>query len=97
MPSLPHIAMTVGCCGRSGSGVDDSHAERLDGRAGAGRRRTTVIEPDLSNAAPFLAAAAGHRRRGHRAALAGRTTQAGDAIRGILAAMGAGVSLAETV
>ena len=54
---------------------------------------TASIEPDLSNATPFLAAAAvtgGTVTVPHWPA---GTTQAGDAIRGILAAMGATVDL----
>jgi 3-phosphoshikimate 1-carboxyvinyltransferase len=54
---------------------------------------TTVIEPDLSNATPFLAAAAvtgGSVTVPHWPA---HTDQAGDAIRGILIAMGAIVEL----
>ena len=51
------------------------------------------VEPDLSNAAPFLAAAL---VTGGRVTVPGwpqHTTQAGDAIRDILDAMGADVSL----
>jgi 3-phosphoshikimate 1-carboxyvinyltransferase len=54
-----------------------------------------VVEPDLSNAAPFLAAAA---VTGGTVTVPGwplRTTQAGDALRWILAAFGAGVDLEE--
>ncbi len=57
---------------------------------------TTVIEPDLSNATPFLAAAAvtgGTVTVPHWPAA---TDQAGDAIRGILTAMGAPVRLDAT-
>jgi 3-phosphoshikimate 1-carboxyvinyltransferase len=52
-----------------------------------------VVEPDLSNAAPFLAAAV---VTGGEVTVPGwpvRTTQAGDALRGILSAFGARVHL----
>ena len=48
-------------------------AARRGGRCAPGpiRAGDHDVEPDLSNAAPFLAAAIGHRRPGHRARLAG--------------------------
>ena len=91
----PHIAMTVTMLREAGAQVDDAETRRDAGgsRPGALRGRDAVVEPDLSNAAPFLAAALVDRRPGHRAGLAGSdTTQPGDALREILAAMGARVS-----
>ena len=52
-----------------------------------------VIEPDLSNAAPFLALAAVSGGRVTVRDWPHRTTQAGDALRGLLAQMGCDVSL----
>lgn len=92
LPSAPHIAMTVEMIRDAGAEVtvgDNSwqvHPGALPGR-------DWVIEPDLSNATPFLAAAAvtgGTVSIPHWPA---ETTQPGDAIRGILTAMGAEVSL----
>jgi 3-phosphoshikimate 1-carboxyvinyltransferase len=62
VPSAPHIAMTVRMLRAAGADVT---AESLDGdRPGTWRVRpgrldlgTVTVEPDLSNAAPFLAAA----------------------------------------
>ncbi len=69
------------------------HRRRTAGRSRPGPVRAVdhEVEPDLSNAAPFLAAAAGHRRRGHRAGWPQQTTQAGDALREMLDPMGATV------
>ncbi|MCB0924728.1 MAG: 3-phosphoshikimate 1-carboxyvinyltransferase [Mycobacterium sp.] len=58
VPSAPHIAMTVAMLTEAGVEVDDSAPNRwrvAPGRTGA---RRWAIEPDLSNAVPFAAAAA---------------------------------------
>ncbi len=89
LPSLPHIAMTVAMLRDRGISVDDS-ARGLwrvaPGDVGGGG---VVIEPDLSNAAPFAAAAlvAGGVVRIPR--WPRRTTQPGAALPELLAAMGA--------
>lgn len=57
VPSAPHIAMTVAMLRNAGVHVDDSESNRwrvAPGPIGAGH---WIIEPDLSNAVPFLAAA----------------------------------------
>ena len=75
VPSLPHIAMTRRDAARARrASVDDGDAARRLARAPGplARAATSSVEPDLSNAAPFLAAAAGHRRIGARPRLAGR-------------------------
>ena len=56
-----------------------------------------AIEPDLSNATPFLAAAAVTGGTVSVPLWPSSTTQPGDAIRGILASMGADVTLADGV
>ena len=69
VPSLPHIDDDRRDAARARRRGRRRRAEPLAGRARAGRAPSTyAIEPDLSNAAPFLAAGAGHRRHGHRAA-----------------------------
>ena len=95
LPSLPHIDMTLETLRRAG--VEASHALDAEGRhtwrvaRGPIRPLEVVVEPDLSNAGPFLAAAL---------ATAGTiavddwpesTTQPGDAYRELLARMGAEV------
>ena len=58
VPSLPHIEMTVETLRDAGVVVDDGDARHLAGRARARSTPLDVqVEPDLSNAAPFLAAA----------------------------------------
>ncbi|RRD30335.1 3-phosphoshikimate 1-carboxyvinyltransferase [Actinomyces bowdenii] len=94
--SLPHVEMTVAALRKRGVVVDAPAAggpplwRVRPGRPSGGR---AVIEPDLSNAGPFLAAAlvaGGTVRVRHWPA---STTQAGDAWRGLLARMGGRVAL----
>jgi 3-phosphoshikimate 1-carboxyvinyltransferase len=93
LPSGAHINMTVEMLRAAGAIVEhvDSVTWRVEpAPLHVGR---LVVEPDLSNAAPFLAAAA---VTGGEVTVPGwplRTTQAGDALRGILARFGAGVAL----
>ncbi len=63
IPSAPHIAMTVRMLQAAGAGVTESRSgadERPDGwrvRPGRLDLGSVTVEPDLSNAGPFLAAA----------------------------------------
>lgn len=57
LPSLPHIDMTVETLARRGIQVERPRPNEWLVPAGTPRGRDAVIEPDLSNAAPFLAAA----------------------------------------
>jgi 3-phosphoshikimate 1-carboxyvinyltransferase len=89
LPSRPHVAMTVHMLRAAGAGVDDSepgvwrvHPSRLHGA-------DLTIEPDLSNAAPFLAAAMATGGTVVVRDWPRQTTQAGDALRDLLPAMGA--------
>lgn len=93
VPSLPHIEMTVLMLRAAGVDVDDSEPNVWRVAPSAISGREWLIEPDLSNATPFLAAAA---VTGGTVTVPGwpaETTQAGDAIRDILAAMGCRVRL----
>lgn len=92
VPSLPHIDMTVACLRGRGVEVDDSEPDRWRVHAGTVAARDVAIEPDLSNAAPFLMLALTSGGSVTVADWPGSTTQAGDALREILAAMGAEVS-----
>ncbi|WP_103503857.1 3-phosphoshikimate 1-carboxyvinyltransferase [Streptomyces sp. SM14] len=92
LPSLPHIRMTVDMLRRAGAQVDapESGGEENVWRVtpGALRGRDLVIEPDLSNAQPFLAAAL---LTGGSVTIPDwprNTTQPGDALREIFTAMG---------
>lgn len=94
VPSRPHLDMTVEVL--RGVGVQ----VRVDGAVwevapGPVRPLDIVVEPDLSSAAPFLAAAA---VTGGRVTVTGwprHTTQAGAALPGILGRMGARARLEE--
>ncbi|WP_111767537.1 3-phosphoshikimate 1-carboxyvinyltransferase [Nakamurella deserti] len=93
VPSMPHIEMTVQALRAVGVEVDDSEANRWRVLPGPVAPWTEPIEPDLSNATPFLAAAAvtgGTVTIPHWPA---ETTQAGAEIRDILTRMGCTVTL----
>ena len=93
MPSLPHVDMTVSMLRERGVGVDDTDAHRWVVAPGPVRAVDVVIEPDLSNAAPFLALAAVSGGSVTVRDWPHETTQAGDLLREILAAMGCRVTL----
>lgn len=57
VPSAPHVAMTVSMLRTAGVDVDDAEGNRWRVAAGDVAPHDWVIEPDLSNAVPFLAAA----------------------------------------
>jgi 3-phosphoshikimate 1-carboxyvinyltransferase len=57
VPSAPHVAMTVSMLRDAGVDVDDSEANRWRVEPGPVAARHWTIEPDLSNAVPFLSAA----------------------------------------
>ncbi|MDT5114094.1 MAG: 3-phosphoshikimate 1-carboxyvinyltransferase, partial [Mycobacterium sp.] len=57
VPSAPHVAMTVAMLRDAGVAVDDTEANRWRVEPGPIVARHWDIEPDLSNAVPFLAAA----------------------------------------
>lgn len=58
VPSMPHIAMTVAMLRERGVRIDDSEPGRWVVQPGPVQALDQIIEPDLSNAAVFLAAAA---------------------------------------
>jgi 3-phosphoshikimate 1-carboxyvinyltransferase len=106
LPSLPHVAMTVAVLRERGVRVDELTEEgspaggttewaptRWRVHPGPVTGGRIVVEPDLSNAGPFLAAAlaAGGTVRVPR--WPSTTTQAGDGLRDLLARMGARVHL----
>ncbi|PVG83290.1 3-phosphoshikimate 1-carboxyvinyltransferase [Nocardioides gansuensis] len=95
VPSLPHIDMTVAMLRRHGVEVDDSGANRWAVAPGPIAAVDHVIEPDLSNAAPFLALAATSGGSVTIRDWPRETTQAGDALREILAQMGCEVAFTD--
>ncbi len=93
IPSLPHIEMTVSMLRAHGVDVDDSDADRWAVAPGPIHAADHLIEPDLSNAGPFVALAAATGGTVTVRDWPTTTDQAGDALRGILAAMGCDVRL----
>lgn len=57
LPSLPHIDMTIESLSRRGIRIERPATGEWLVEAGIPRAKDVAIEPDLSNAAPFLAAA----------------------------------------
>ncbi|MCW2611149.1 MAG: aroA [Cryptosporangiaceae bacterium] len=95
MPSAPHVAMTVAMLRHAGVSVDDSTPDVWQVSPGPVQGRIWDVEPDLSNAGPFLAAA---MLTGGSVTVRDwpvRTTQAGDALRELLTDMGAECTLDE--
>ncbi|MEE3125892.1 MAG: 3-phosphoshikimate 1-carboxyvinyltransferase [Actinomycetota bacterium] len=88
IPSLPHIDMTVAMLREQGVEVDDSDANRWAVAPGPLRALDRTIEPDLSNAGPFLALAAVSGGRVTVRDWPSETTQAGDAWGELLTTMG---------
>ena len=95
VPSAPHIAMTIAMAARHGIDVETLVGGRhWRVRPGVVEARDERIEPDLTNAAAFLAAGV---LTGGTVTIAGwprRSTQPGAAIRDVLIRMGAAVTAA---
>lgn len=94
VPSMPHIAMTVQML-RSAGAVVESERDVWTVKPGGLQSRDWVVEPDLSNAAPFLAAALVTGGTVRVPGWPAQTTQAGDALRELLTAMGARISISD--
>jgi len=93
--SAPHIEMTVAMLARCGVEVTQPTPASWHVAPGPITAQDVVIEPDLSNAAPFLAAAVA---TGGEVTVTGwptATTQPGDELRELLTRMGAAVELAD--
>jgi 3-phosphoshikimate 1-carboxyvinyltransferase len=95
LPSLPHVAMTVEQLRLHGVDVDDSEPNRWRVLPSPVRPVDVQVEPDLSNAAPFLAAALVTGGTVTVRDWPSSTTQAGDAMREIAALMGGSVELTD--
>ena len=91
VPSEPHISMTVEVMRDAGVIVDDSETNTWRVEPSEVQFLDVEVEPDLSNAAAFLAAAVVTGGTVQVPGWPQHTTQAGDAIRDILDAMGADV------
>jgi len=88
LPSQPHIDMTVAELRRRGVDVDDSRPDRWVVQPGTVAALDADVEPDLSNAGPFVAAALVTGGSMRVLGWPDATTQAGDAWRGIAEAFG---------
>ncbi len=93
IPSQPHIDMTVAMLRARGVAVDDTRPDRWVVAPGPVAALDVTIEPDLSNAAPFLAAAAITGGTVTVPHWPSQTNQPGDAIRDVLQRFGARVAL----
>jgi len=88
IPSLPHVQMTVEQLRLHGVEVDDSQSDRWRVPPCEIRAVDVPVEPDLSNAAPFVAAALVSGGEVTVLDWPRATTQAGDVLRDIVALMG---------
>jgi 3-phosphoshikimate 1-carboxyvinyltransferase len=93
IPSQPHVSMTVEALRDVGVVIDEEGESNWRVEPGPIGGLDVQVEPDLSNAAPFLAAAAVIGGWVRVPDWPQHTTQAGDALRDLLDAMGAEVSL----
>ncbi|KQT01342.1 3-phosphoshikimate 1-carboxyvinyltransferase [Cellulomonas sp. Leaf395] len=89
LPSLPHIEMTVALLREAGVEVDDSRPAIWQVAPGPIAGRDVRVEPDLSNAAPFLCAALVAGGTVRVPGWPTSTTQPGGLLPGILERMGA--------
>jgi len=96
LPSMPHIEMTVDMLRSFGAQVSvDTAAQSWSVESGKLHGQDLVIEPDLSNAAPFLSLAMVCGGSVTIADWPKTTTQPGDQLRSIFTQMGAKVSMDE--
>ncbi len=91
VPSAPHVAMTVAMLRDAGVDVDDTHANRWQVSPGPIAARHWSIEPDLSNAVPFLAAAVATGGAVRIAGWPSASVQPADTILAILQKLGSAV------
>ena len=96
LPSMPHIEMTVEMLREFGAQVNvDESVQSWSVKPGKLHGKELVIEPDLSNAAPFLSIAMVCGGSVTIADWPHATTQPGDQLRSIFTNMGAKVSMDE--
>ncbi|MFY0406346.1 3-phosphoshikimate 1-carboxyvinyltransferase [Solicola sp. PLA-1-18] len=93
VPSMPHVEMTLTELRRRGVEVDDSEPNRWVVRPGPVAALDTALEPDLSNAGAFVAAALVTGGTVRVQGWPDRTDQAGDRWRELAASFGADVEV----
>ena len=100
LPSMPHIDMTIEVLAQVGIRVDTDIVSANQAKwfvhPGVPQPFNVTVEPDLSNAAPFVAAAMVCGGSVTIPDWPNHTTQAGDALRELLPAMGANISRTAT-
>jgi 3-phosphoshikimate 1-carboxyvinyltransferase len=96
VPSAPHLHMTVEMLRSAGVAIDDATPDVWSVEPGRLAGRAWQIEPDLSGAAPFLAAAMVTGGEVTVPDWPRTTTQPGDQLRELLTAMGATATLGPT-
>jgi 3-phosphoshikimate 1-carboxyvinyltransferase len=92
LPSLPHVRMTVEALRAAGVTVADASPDEWRVEPGPIAGRDWPVDPDLSNAAPFLAAAVATGGVVTVPGWPASTTQAGDQLPELLAQVGAEVT-----
>ena len=95
VPSQPHVDMTVEMLRDRGVHVDTTRADEWRVEPAHFDGFALTVEPDLSNAAPFLAAAMVTAGTVTVDGWPARTTQPGDRLRELLTAMGAQSELSD--
>ena len=93
VPSLPHIDMTLKCLQERNISAHATSETSWEVKPGEIAGAEVEIEPDLSNAGPFLAAALVTGSEVRVEGWPTSTTQVGDEFRNLLSQMGAEVSL----
>ncbi|OYO19467.1 3-phosphoshikimate 1-carboxyvinyltransferase [Enemella dayhoffiae] len=91
LPSRPHVQMTVEMLRQRGVRIEQPEPDRWVVHPGPIAARDSVVEPDLSNAAAFLAAALITQGQVTVPDWPERTNQPGDLARDVFAAFGASV------
>jgi len=95
MPSAPYLTLTAQMLRAAGAEVDDATPGTWRVAPATLRGGRIVVEPDLTNAAPFLAAALLTGGRVTVPHWPAETAQAGDALRPLLEQLGADVRLTD--
>jgi len=95
LPSQPHIDMTISMLRQFGAEVDDSNPAQWSVKPSKLQGQDLVIEPDLSNAAPFMSVAMVCGGSVTISDWPKSTTQPGDQLRNIFSQMGASIELNE--
>jgi 3-phosphoshikimate 1-carboxyvinyltransferase len=96
LPSQPHIDMTIAMLRQFGAVVDDSTPSQWRVLPGELQGQDLVIEPDLSNAAPFMSVALVCGGSVTIKDWPRSTTQPGDQLRDIFTRMGATLSFSDS-